>query len=107
MATNATLNIDPNPFNPFRGESTFIMFSLPTIVARISVNIFDSAGRKVRRLASNIPAGSQEPVLSWDGRDDNNKPLPIGRYIVFIEAIDNASGKAYPLKRTVVLADDL
>jgi len=103
----ATVSVSPNPFNPYRGEVTVISFSLPAAVSRLTVYIYDAAGRRVGKPAVNIPAGSRSPLLTWDGRDDNDDLLPIGRYIVYAEAVDERSGKVHSTRCTVVLADRL
>jgi hypothetical protein len=105
--SKAGVRVDPNPFNPFQGGVVVISFRLPTPVSRVSLSIFNSAGRRVRQLVSNLPAGTREPMLYWDGRDDNNRLLPIGRYIIYLEALDNRTGKIYQAKCTVVVADNL
>ena len=102
-----SVNVDPNPFNPFRGERTVINFTLPVEVVRVTVEIFDLTGRKNRSLVRNIPAGSVNPSLEWDGRDDSNRLVVIGRYIVFMQAVDAQNGKIHTAKCTVVVADKL
>jgi len=66
----------PNPFNP----STRIGFSLKRR-SSVSLEIFDSSGRRVRVLHSDsiLDAGSQE--IAWDGRDDFGDALPSGIYL--------------------------
>jgi hypothetical protein len=105
--SKAGVRVDPNPFNPFQGGVVVISFRLPAPVSRVSLSIFNSAGRRVRQLVSNLPAGTREPMLYWDGRDDNNRLLPIGRYIIYLEALDSRTGKIYQAKCTVVAAENL
>jgi len=102
-----SVRVEPNPFNPYQGEETRIYFNLPAAVARISVEVYNLTGRIVRRLASNIPAGSHNPSLKWNGRSDDGSLMPIGRYIIYIEAVDSRGGKVHSAKCTVVLADRL
>jgi hypothetical protein len=48
---------------------------------RVQVDIYDVAGRRVRRLADRVfPAGEQE--LKWDGTDDAGRKLGRGVYFV-------------------------
>ena len=105
--SKARVRVDPNPFNPFLGDVTAISFKLPAPVSRITVSIFNSAGRRVRQLISNIPAGTREPLMYWDGRDDRHQLLPIGRYIIYLEALDSRTGKVYQAKCTTVVAANL
>jgi hypothetical protein len=102
--------IDPNPFNPFGSgpdRETHISVRLPTEVARLTVTIFDANGRRVRRIHSNVPAGTSSPVLNWDGREDRGQLAPSGRYIVVAEALDARNGKTHTVRGTVVVADYL
>ncbi len=104
---DASVKVDPNPFNPYQGEETCIYFNLPAVVSRVTVEVYNLAGRKVRLLASNIPAGSHSPSLKWNGRNDDGSLMLIGRYIIYVEAVDSRGGKVHSAKCTVVLADRL
>jgi len=65
----------PNPFNP----STRIGFTLGSERA-VRVEIYDVAGRIIRRLADErLPAGDH--AILWDGRDDQQHEVPSGVYV--------------------------
>jgi choice-of-anchor B domain-containing protein len=64
----------PNPFNP----STRIPFEL-TRGGRVTLSIFDVAGRRVRALVDrDFPAGIHQ--ADWDGRDDAGQTAASGVY---------------------------
>jgi hypothetical protein len=64
----------PNPFNP----ATVIPFALP-IAARVELDIYNVAGRLVRRLAEGAyPAGTHEVI--FNGKDDTGRTLASGAY---------------------------
>ena len=67
----------PNPFNP----TTIINYSLKEN-AKVSLNIYNIKGQKVKQLITNstsqLSAGQHSVV--WDGRDENNKPVGSGIY---------------------------
>jgi hypothetical protein len=64
----------PNPFNP----TTRIPFELSR-GGRVSLEVYDVAGRRVRRvLDGTFPAGSH--AAEWDGRDDSGQPASSGVY---------------------------
>ncbi|HEY3216017.1 MAG TPA: FlgD immunoglobulin-like domain containing protein [Candidatus Eisenbacteria bacterium] len=67
----------PNPM----ATTTSIGFSLPT-ARRLTVEIFDLTGQRVRTLASGreYPAGTH--TLSWEGRTDAGRALPSGVYVL-------------------------
>lgn len=70
----------PNPFNPF----TKIQFTLLED-AQVSLVIYNISGQAVRTLiAGRLASGSYSRV--WDGRGDNDMPLPSGVYLCILEA---------------------
>jgi len=78
-ATTPTLVLHtnhPNPFNP----ATTIALDLPRD-GRLSLRVYDLAGRLVRDLspAGELPAGRR--VFRWDGRDEDGRALPSGSYL--------------------------
>jgi hypothetical protein len=66
----------PNPFNP----STTIRFVLP-VNKKISLTVYDIAGREVRTLISGQDMQEGPHELSWDGRDNNGTPVASGQYV--------------------------
>ena len=70
----------PNPFNP----ATTIPFTLASDT-RVTLGIYDALGRRVRTLIDEErPAGPQ--AVTWDGRDDESRPVPSGIYFVELSA---------------------
>lgn len=65
----------PNPFNP----RTQIAFELPGS-GRVSLEVFDVAGRAVRTLVDGqlLPAGTHS--VFWDGRDGSGRQVAAGAY---------------------------
>ncbi|MFQ5607858.1 MAG: FlgD immunoglobulin-like domain containing protein [Candidatus Zixiibacteriota bacterium] len=65
----------PNPFNP----STKISFTI-TARDRVSLEVYNMAGRKVRILVNqDLPAGAH--IVEWDGRDDTGESVASGIYL--------------------------
>ncbi|MCK6621491.1 MAG: T9SS type A sorting domain-containing protein [Calditrichaceae bacterium] len=70
----------PNPFNP----TTTITLSLPQD-SRVSLQVYDVTGRKVRTLADQpLPAGGHK--IAWDGRNEGGEPVSSGVYIYRVVA---------------------
>jgi hypothetical protein len=67
--------------NPTRDGQMTIRFNLPSS-ERVSAEVFDLEGKRVRTLATDreFPAGRQ--ALGWDGRNDAGLGLPTGVYFV-------------------------
>ncbi|MDP8228861.1 MAG: FlgD immunoglobulin-like domain containing protein, partial [Candidatus Electryoneaceae bacterium] len=107
QSVGLSVHTEPNPFNPYDGELAWIRFTLPVEVARLTVDIYDLHSRRIRRLTANAPAGTDQPLISWDGRDDRDRMMSIGRYIIVVEAIDLRGGETYIARCTVVSAGRL
>jgi hypothetical protein len=72
----------PNPFNP----STTIAFSLAE-GGDTELRVFDVRGRNLRVLAAgDLPAG--EHSVSWDGHDEEGRPMPSGIYFYKLKCGD-------------------
>lgn len=77
----------PNPFNP----TTRIEFSLPER-ARVTVNVYNILGQKVRQLVDRtLPGG--EHFTTWDGTDQNNQRVASGLYFYRVRAGDSVDSK--------------
>jgi flagellar hook assembly protein FlgD len=73
-----------------------ISFSIPQD-SRVSLKVFDVAGRAVRTLADGtMEAGSH--AVEWDGADDSGKRVAAGIYMVQL----NAPGETASRKLTVI-----
>ena len=83
----------PNPFNP----SCTIRYDLPE-GASVSLQVFDVSGSLVRTLVD----GWREPGVYreiWDGRTDDDSPLPSGIYFYHIKAGEFAATRKMLLLR--------
>ncbi len=83
----------PNPFNP----STQIRFALPQS-GEVSLRIFNSAGQLVRTLVS----GEYSPGLynvTWDARDDGERPVASGLYLYRLTVNDFVQQKKLMLMK--------
>ncbi len=70
----------PNPFNP----GTKIAFDLPE-PARVSMRVYNAAGRLVRSLLEGVAMEPGPHVQSWDGRDRDGSVLASGVYFCRLE----------------------
>lgn len=70
----------PNPFNP----ATIIVFYLPADL-HVSIEIFDTSGRRVRMLADGKMKGGVNEVV-WDGRNGDRGVVASGVYYCRLEA---------------------
>jgi hypothetical protein len=83
------LTIEPNPFSPdgdgFEDEVTF-RYSLP-MISELTLRIYDVKGRLIKTLMEDEPKVSGEII--WNGKDDKNRTVRVGIYIVWAEANGN------------------
>jgi len=70
----------PNHPNPFT-EATTLYYETAQ-AGRIGVDVFNAAGRLVRRLQEPGLRAHGLHRLRWDGRDDAGSPVPAGVYLV-------------------------
>ncbi|MCB5248016.1 MAG: T9SS type A sorting domain-containing protein [Candidatus Cloacimonetes bacterium] len=80
----ACLEVFPNP-----AASATISYSLDK-GAEVSLEVFDLRGRRVRSLFGGNQAGGTHS-LSWDGRDDERRPLAKGQYLARLRAAGKQS----------------
>jgi flagellar basal-body rod modification protein FlgD len=71
---------------------------LPVSVAELTINITDSAGQQIRRLALGSKQAG-EVKFSWDGLDDSGAPVAAGAYEVHAEAM--LDGKNYAVDTAI------
>ncbi len=103
-----SLDISPNPFSPNEPENkvTYISYKLPYNEAYIKIYIYDRRGRRVRKLMDGDLSGSSLRTI-WNGKNDKGNILPMGIYIVYLQAEDKSSNKVETKKAEVVIAKRL
>jgi flagellar hook assembly protein FlgD len=89
------------PNNDGVDDRLLINFNLKETGYWVNIRIFNSMGKQIRKLASNISI-AQEDQLYWDGLGSNKERLPIGIYVVYIELF-NEAGDVKNFKKTCVL----
>ncbi|MBD3222735.1 T9SS type A sorting domain-containing protein [bacterium] len=81
----------PNPFNP----GTTITFAVDR-PGPVAVTVHDVAGRRVARLfAGEVGAG--EHTVAWIGRDDRDRSVPAGVYLLRVVAGDRTAARKLTL----------
>ncbi|MCD4795867.1 MAG: hypothetical protein K8R49_01670 [Candidatus Cloacimonetes bacterium] len=99
----AILNIPAKPFNPYAGETFPIEFASKKDGKAI-LRIYNAEGKLVFTPQNIIISNSSGiTCYNWNGRDKNNKLLPLGLYICYLEVIDVDSGKKKTAKAPIVI----
>lgn len=104
-ASDDELTVVPAVFSPDNDgfeDFTTIRYQLaePGYVA--SISIFDALGRRVRNLVHGDLLG-RFGQWTWDGLDEQHRPLGSGTYVLLIEIL-NLQGKRANYKRAVAIA---
>lgn len=109
VAEEAGISIEPSPFSPDRDgfdDVAAISFTLESSPSLVRVRVFDASGRIVRAIEEAGITSTGGSVF-WDGFDDDGNSLPVGIYVVLLEAIDSTNGRTETYKDVVVLARQL
>lgn len=94
-SASLSIRVEPDPFSP-DGDAyedvAHVRYESGAPSLFIDARIFDLSGREVRRLADGIfvPASGS---LSWDGRNDAGRIVPIGVYVLLVSATDAVTGR--------------
>ena len=99
----ATLSVSPYPFVPQLGEVIKYSYSFPSD-ARIKLRIFDTAGRLITTLYDEYRGISFYKEATWDGRDNLNRLVPSGTYLIHLDIIDSVTGKNHQKIAPIVIA---
>ena len=103
--SESLITIEPNPFSPDGDgfeDVAIIDFSLPILTGFLTIDIYDMAGRKIKRLTNRVPV-AQKGQFIWDGRDEDGRTSRIGLYILVIQIFDPSQNLYKEMKKTVVL----
>ena len=101
----ATLTVPPHPFAPDLGERLKIKYTAPANNDMV-LKLFDLAGRVVVTLFDGLSSGGWE-TRTWDGRNELFERVPIGVYILYLQATDRKTGETTTAKAPVVVATRL
>ncbi|MEW6619827.1 MAG: lamin tail domain-containing protein [bacterium] len=104
-ANISKIEVSKSPFEPIR-EITEISFVL-AVESSVNVIIYDIRGREIKTLIDreNLLYGKNK--VTWDGKDRENRVVPIGVYICYIEAINSISKSADAGKIVIIVAKKL
>ena len=99
----ASLTVSPYPFVPQLGEKIKYRFEFPSD-ARIKLRVFDTSGRLITTLYDEYRGISYLKDDYWNGRDNLNRLVPSGTYIIHLDVVDAKTGKSFQKMAPVVIA---
>ena len=97
------MSVSPYPFVPQIGEVIKYSYSFPSD-ARIKLRVFDTAGRLITTLYDEYRGISFYKEASWNGRDNLNRLVPSGAYLIHLDIFDAVTGKSYQKIAPIVIA---
>ncbi len=104
VAPASGLTIEPKVFTPdgdgYKDFTTF-NFNASRVGEVVTITIFDSRGREIKKVARNELLGAGN-FFQWDGLTADGRKAPVGNYIVYVEIFD-LQGKQQSFKETVVV----
>jgi hypothetical protein len=74
--------------NPFR-NGMHMMYDVGTMNQRVSIGVYDLAGRLVRTLSSGVQSPGRH-AIEWDGRDEQGSRVNKGMYFIHVRIGDQA-----------------
>ncbi|HKQ57512.1 MAG TPA: FlgD immunoglobulin-like domain containing protein [Candidatus Eisenbacteria bacterium] len=85
MVSTPEFELYPAAPNPVGLSPTRLRFRLAG-ETRVAARIVDVSGRIVARLMDDTVLGAGEHLLTWDGRDQDGRPVPTGVYLYMLQA---------------------
>lgn len=104
--SESRLSFTPNPFSPDDDgyeDYCAIGYKLPAAASSLTIMLFDSRGRLIKKIADALPLPAEGSVI-FDGKDNSGKALPIGQYIIYLEAKGPDGSNITKEKGVVVVA---
>ena len=98
--------MNPNPFSPDGDgyqERTLITYELPYNRAKVNLSLYTRTGIRKCCFLKQKDSGKSGQII-WDGRDGEGKKMPVGLYIVYLEAVDKENNRRVIKKTPVVIA---
>ncbi|MEA2095953.1 MAG: hypothetical protein U9P73_04575, partial [Candidatus Cloacimonadota bacterium] len=89
------------------GESFLIEFASKNGDKAI-LRIYNAEGKLMRTLVNTIISNSTGIIqYNWNGKDRENKLLPLGLYICYLEVVDTTNGNKKTAKAPIVIGSML
>lgn len=99
IPTSASVSASPDPFR----DRTIVTYKVPSEASYVRLWVFNSRGQLVRKLLEGAPSGGEGEVV-WEGRDDRGELVPMGIYVLYLEAMDHRRQVLHRAKGTVAFA---
>jgi hypothetical protein len=80
------VQLTPRAFSPRRSPDANVAIGFSTVNSgRMTVKVYNRAGRLVRRIVEGAAATPGENLVRWDGRDSEGRFAEAGLYLVTVE----------------------
>lgn len=99
--------LEPETFSPDQDgfeDVLSINYLFQTSGWNARITVFDNKGRLVRQLQQNTLLGTETGTFTWDGTNDSGNKVPVGVYVILVEASNPNTGDTQNFKLGVVVA---
>jgi hypothetical protein len=104
LSPEISLSITPNPVSLKKNHAVVLEYNLPEVLSKLNIRIFDVKGRLIRWLSDQEFCAAQGEII-WDCKDDNGNVVPVGIYIVYMEAVGRQTRKVFQETATMVVGE--
>jgi hypothetical protein len=102
----AVLTVPPKPFNPYMAETFPIEFG-SRAGDKVILRIYNAEGKLMIEPINEIISGNGITQYSWNGKDKDNKLVPLGLYICYLEVTNTTNGNKSTAKAPIVVGSEL
>ncbi|MCF7814773.1 MAG: hypothetical protein K9N40_09870 [Candidatus Cloacimonetes bacterium] len=102
----AVLTVPPKAFNPYMAETFPIEFGSRS-GDKVILRIYNAEGKLMVEPLNNILSGSGITRYNWNGKDKDNKLVPLGLYICYLEVTNTINGSKSTAKAPIVVGAPL
>ncbi|MDD2229994.1 MAG: lamin tail domain-containing protein [Candidatus Cloacimonetes bacterium] len=99
-----SIKLSGSPCKTKQGESISIAYNLQAVSNRVSCNVFDLRGVKVRSIADNTLI-TESGVFYWNGRKQDGSFAPRGLYFILWESQASSGGKVLRKQLSAVISN--
>ena len=92
-----------SPDNDGNDDLLWMNYAMPDVGFSATFTIYDVTGRQVRKLTDNALLGTKGAV-SWNGLNDHGAKVPVGVYVVYVDAVNLTTGKRIQAKIACALS---
>ena len=104
LPSKVDLFVTPNPLSLLKKKSVLIQYNLPELISKINIRIFDIKGRLIKKIVDQDWVGANGSII-WNCKNYKDNVMPVGIYIIHLEAAAKQNAKIYEKTATMVIGE--